>query len=699
MPNLARLGFSILASLPLSAIGQPREDGRPPVHPLPGKCVFRVSALPNPAAPAGSTGSVTVGTESDCSWTASSDSTWFSITAGASGTGSGTVAYTIAANTGPSQRTATVTIAGHGFTLTQDSATAACGFSLDGTLIDLPFNGGPGTIKVTASAQSCQWSAASNAPWLFIVSGTSGTGNGVTVFSAGSNPSVTARKGSLTVAGLAFTVAQAGVPGAVSLSAPGSPVAASGGSGTVDVVATAQDFAWTATAGVAWLTITSNPNGRGDGTVTWSAAANASNSSRTGTLNIGGEIFAVYQPSSTPGPLLVVTNVSPSFSATTDGVAIVDTGTSKVLGYAATPGGFTHGVTFTPDGTQAWAAADFGEQVVAIDSQTLRVLANIPVPGNPRNVTFLPDGSKAYAVTESGTVAIINPANHKVLSTLDVSTTLPLYDQYPPYYMAAVVSPDGGTAYLADVGGTITILNTQTDHVIARLTPGTPGSDTFQWIALSPDGTKAYITDSKLAQLFVLDTRTYQVVAAVNVPGVERGVAISPDGNKAYIADEAGFVQVLDLKTYKVLASIGVANGGARGITVSADGSLVYATEPEDVAVISTAANAVVETIPLNGCCAVQLGIQQPRPPLRLSAGVQSVASSSGSGTFQVIALSPSLNWTATSEAAWLTVTGGASGVGNGTVSFTIAANPSGAQRIGAIAVGNAVFSVVQSGQ
>ena len=262
-------------------------------------------------------------------------------------------------------------------------------------------------------------------------------------------------------------------------------------------------FAWTATAGVPWLTITSNPNGIGNGTVIWSAAPNPSNSSRTGTLHIGGEIFAVYQPSSTTGPLLVLTNISPSFSPTTNGVAVVDTGTSKVLGFAPTPGGFTHGVTFTPDGTQAWAAADFGEQVVVIDSQTLRVMANIPVPGNPRHVTFLPDGSKAYAVTESGTVAIINPASYKVLSTLDVSTTLPLYNQYPPYYMAAVVSPDGGTAYLADAGGTVTILNTQADRVMARLTPGTPGSDSFQWIALSPDGTKAYITDSGLAKLLV----------------------------------------------------------------------------------------------------------------------------------------------------------------------------------------------------
>ena len=94
---------------------------------------------------------------------------------------------------------------------------------------------------------------------------------------------------------------------------------------------------------------------------------------------------------------------------------------------------------------------------------------------------------------------------------------------------------------------------------------------------------------------------------------MQRGVVISPDGTKAYVADETGFVHVLDLATFAIVASIEVRNGGARGIVISADGSFIYATEPSDAVVISTAANAVVATIPLSGCCAVQMGIQQPR--------------------------------------------------------------------------------------
>ena len=88
------------------------------------------------------------------------------------------------------------------------------------------------------------------------------------------------------------------------------------------------------------------------------------------------------------------------------------------------------------------------------------------------------------------------------------------------------------------------------------------------------------------------------------------------------------------LATFAIVASIEVRNGGARGIVISADGSFIYATEPSDAVVISTAANAVVATIPLSGCCAVQMGIQQPRPQLRLSAGLQNAGSSSGERHF-----------------------------------------------------------------
>ncbi len=63
-----------------------------------------------------------VPTPTSCTWSATSNANWITITSGASGSGTGSVSYTVAANTSPSQRTGTMTIAGKTFTVTQSGA-------------------------------------------------------------------------------------------------------------------------------------------------------------------------------------------------------------------------------------------------------------------------------------------------------------------------------------------------------------------------------------------------------------------------------------------------------------------------------------------------------------------------------------------------------------------------------------------------
>ncbi|KJU82796.1 conserved hypothetical protein, membrane or secreted [Candidatus Magnetobacterium bavaricum] len=67
---------------------------------------------------------VNVTADPGCSWRATSNATWISITSGNYGSGSGAVSYTVAANTGTTSRTGTMTIAGQGFTVTQDGQTS-----------------------------------------------------------------------------------------------------------------------------------------------------------------------------------------------------------------------------------------------------------------------------------------------------------------------------------------------------------------------------------------------------------------------------------------------------------------------------------------------------------------------------------------------------------------------------------------------
>ena len=54
--------------------------------------------------------------------------------------------------------------------------------------------------------------------------------------------------------------------------------------------------------------------------------------------------------------------------------------------------------------------------------------------------------------------------------------------------------------------------------------------------------------------------------------------------------------------------------------------------------------------------------------------------------------------WTAASDSAWLDVTGGASGSANGTVSYSVDANPTTAQRIGRLTIAGKIFTFTQAG-
>jgi uncharacterized protein (TIGR03437 family) len=83
-------------------------------------CKYSISPTSQSFALAGGTGTVNVTTTPGCGWSASSNVSWISITAGASGTGSGTVSYTAAADAGAT-RSGTLTISGQTFTINEVS--------------------------------------------------------------------------------------------------------------------------------------------------------------------------------------------------------------------------------------------------------------------------------------------------------------------------------------------------------------------------------------------------------------------------------------------------------------------------------------------------------------------------------------------------------------------------------------------------
>ena len=73
-----------------------------------------------------------------------------------------------------------------------------------------------------------------------------------------------------------------------------------------------------------------------------------------------------------------------------------------------------------------------------------------------------------------------------------------------------------------------------------------------------------------------------------------------------------------------------------------------------------------------------------------------SIASGATSNTVAVTA-GTGCAWTAVSNDAWITVTGGAGGTGNGTVNYSVAANGTGSQRVGTVTIAGETFTVTQA--
>jgi Concanavalin A-like lectin/glucanases superfamily/Putative binding domain, N-terminal len=114
----------------------------------------------------GGNGSVTVTAGSGCGWTAVSNPGWITVTSGSSGTGPGTVNYSVAVNTTFGTRTGTVTVAGQTFTVLQ---------SADELRAYWTFDEGSGSIAYDTSRNNNTGTVA-NATW------TSGIINGALSF-------------------------------------------------------------------------------------------------------------------------------------------------------------------------------------------------------------------------------------------------------------------------------------------------------------------------------------------------------------------------------------------------------------------------------------------------------------------------------------------------------------------------------------
>jgi YVTN family beta-propeller protein len=170
-------------------------------------------------------------------------------------------------------------------------------------------------------------------------------------------------------------------------------------------------------------------------------------------------------------------------------------------------------------------------------------LASMASPAEAAPFAYVTNAG-SFGVT--GTVSVIDTATNTVVATVTVGTG--------PFGVA--VTPDGKHAYVTNGGGTVSVIDTASNTVVGTPIPVGSFPD---GVAVTPDGKHAYVTNELSNNVSVIDTASNTVVATVAVGSFPFGVAITPDGKHAYVTNApgkvTGTVSVIDTVATVVVGS------------------------------------------------------------------------------------------------------------------------------------------------
>ncbi|MCW2935581.1 MAG: hypothetical protein JWM19_6543 [Actinomycetia bacterium] len=287
-------------------------------------------------------------------------------------------------------------------------------------------------------------------------------------------------------------------------------------------------------------------------------------------------------------------------------------GVISVLNLATDSVTTTIGVTtpsalaLSPDGAQLYVSTSDGISVISTASDT--VSRTVALIGSLGGMVVSPDGGTLY-VAENG-----DPyENILIISTTTLSFTGTIYGQEVGLgnYVgsgALVLSPDGTSLYLAASNGTsaqVTTVNTARD--VPTATAAASPETSISSLTISAGGViyAAGVGASSQGTVAVIGTNPFQfsgVVASVGSHPV--ALALSPDGKTAYVANyDSGNLTVIGTATGIATGVVAVGNE-PDAVAVSSDGTTVYvvndnSSDAGTVSVIDAGTLAVTATIPV----------------------------------------------------------------------------------------------------
>lgn len=166
--------------------------------------------------------------------------------------------------------------------------------------------------------------------------------------------------------------------------------------------------------------------------------------------------------------------------------------------------------------------------------------------------------------------------------------------------IAVAMSRDGTLAYVANLNSnSLSIIDTEIDQVVATVAAGPSPRD----VETTPDGRYLLVTNQSTNSVTVLDASNYSVVRTIPVGAFPCAISIAPDGSAAYVTNRlSNSVSIIDLTTIDlptVTVTDVLVGTFACDVMVSPDGRWAIVTNrvSGNVTIIDTATKLPVATV------------------------------------------------------------------------------------------------------
>lgn len=174
--------------------------------------------------------------------------------------------------------------------------------------------------------------------------------------------------------------------------------------------------------------------------------------------------------------------------------------------------------------------------VSRIDLSSGTILWSITVGAEPVDIEFVPQTKEEWAWVANYKDKTITTVN---LTDGVVGTTIPVPGSGPN---TVAFTPDGTTCYVANwqtdnpAGSSVTPIQVTGSGASGTVQPSIAVGLNPNWIAITKDGTTAYVANKGSNSITPIDVATNTAGAAISLPGPPIQIEVSPDGTLAYIA-------------------------------------------------------------------------------------------------------------------------------------------------------------------